>query len=240
MKLLGLFRLLRPASLLVAASFPQLAAAATYDFVLERRTVNVTGRERAGMLINGQLPGPTLRLKEGEDAVINVTNRLGESASIHWHGLIVPPEMDGVPGISPGYGNGIPPGQTFTYRFKVRQSGTYWFHSHSSGEQEQLGIYAPLIIEPREREPFRYDRDYVIMLSDWTDEDPSRILKNLKADSSWYNLNRRTMASLIDELTRAPDADARRAVVEDRVNWDMMRMDRKRRSQATALRGCAA
>src|SRR5436305_2025378 len=83
-------------------------------------------------------PRPTLRLREGEDAVINVTNRLGENASIHWHGLIVPPEMDGVPGISPGYGDGIRPGETFTYRFKVKQAGTYWFHSHSSGAQEQL------------------------------------------------------------------------------------------------------
>lgn len=225
MKPAGLFTLRGLASLFVFAILPQLVAAATHDLVLERRIVNVTGRERPAMLINGQLPGPTLRLQEGEDAVINVTNRLDETASIHWHGLIVPPEMDGVPGISPGYGDGIRPGQTFTYRFKVKQSGTYWYHSHSSGEQEQLGIYAPLIIEPRERDPFRYDRDYVIMLSDWTDEDPSRILKNLKADSSWYNLNRRTMASLIDELTRAPDANARRAVVEDRVTWDMMRMD---------------
>lgn len=226
MRLSGLYELALFAPLLLATILlPQAAAAATHDLVLERRVVNVTGRERVGMLINGQLPGPTLRLKEGEDAVINVTNRLDENASIHWHGLIVPPEMDGVPGIAPGYGDGIPPGETFTYRFKVRQAGTYWFHSHSSGEQEQLGIYAPLIIEPREREPFRYDRDYVIMLSDWTDEDPRRIIKNLKADSSWYNLNRRTMASLIDELTRAPDATARQAVVEDRVTWDMMRMD---------------
>ncbi len=218
-------RLALLASLLLAALLPQRATADTHDLVLERRMVNVTGRERVGMLINGQLPGPPLRLKEGEDAVIHVTNHLDETASIHWHGLIVPPEMDGVPGIAPGYGDGIRPGETFTYRFRVKQAGTYWFHSHSSGEQEQLGIYAPLIIEPREREPFRYDRDYVIMLSDWTDEDPRRILKNLKGDSSWYNLNRRTMASLIQELTQAPGPEARRAIVEDRVTWDMMRMD---------------
>ena len=125
------------------------AVAGTHDIVIERHVVNVTGRERIGMLINGQLPGPILRLREGEVAEINVTNKLDENASIHWHGLIVPPEMDGVPGISPGYGDGIKPGETFTYRFKVRQAGTYWFHSHSSGEQEQLGMYAPLIVEPR-------------------------------------------------------------------------------------------
>lgn len=201
------------------------AVAGTHDIVIERHVVNVTGRERIGMLINGQLPGPILRLREGEDAVINVTNKLDENASIHWHGLIVPPEMDGVPGISPGYGDGIKPGETFTYRFKVRQAGTYWFHSHSSGEQEQLGMYAPLIVEPREREPFTYDLDYVIMLSDWTDEDPKRIIRNLKQDSSWYNFNRRTLVGLIQELSQAPDEKARRAIINDRATWGLMRMD---------------
>ena len=200
-------------------------SAGTHEIVIERHVVNITGRERVGMLINGQLPGPALRLKEGEDAIINVTNRLDENASIHWHGLIVPPEMDGVPGISPGYGDGIRPGETFTYRFKVRQAGTYWFHSHSSGEQEQLGMYAPLIVEPREREPFTYDRDYVIMLSDWTDEDPKRIVRNLKQDSSWYNFNRQTLVGLIQELSRAPSAEARQAIINDRITWSLMRMD---------------
>ncbi|MBX9824837.1 MAG: multicopper oxidase domain-containing protein [Xanthobacteraceae bacterium] len=200
-------------------------SAATHQIVIERRAVNITGRERVGMLINGQLPGPVLRLKEGEDAVIHVTNRLDENASIHWHGLIVPPEMDGVPGISPGFGDGIRPGETFTYRFKVRQAGTYWFHSHSSGEQEQLGVYAPLIVEPRGREPFAYDRDYVIMLSDWTDENPNRIVRNLKSDSSWYNFNRRTLVGLFKELSSAPDAKARQAIINDRITWSLMRME---------------
>ncbi|MDU6376809.1 MAG: multicopper oxidase domain-containing protein, partial [Bradyrhizobium sp.] len=132
-------------SLLILTAGTVSAVAGTHNITIERHVVNVTGRERVGMLINGQLPGPVLRLREGEDAVINVSNRLDENISIHWHGLIVPPEMDGVPGISPGYGDGIKPGETFTYRFKVRQAGTYWFHTHSSGEQEQLGMYAPLI-----------------------------------------------------------------------------------------------
>ncbi|MBX9660504.1 MAG: multicopper oxidase domain-containing protein [Nitrospiraceae bacterium] len=210
------------AALLVAA---QSSFAATHDIVIERHVVNVTGRERVGMLINGQLPGPVLRLKEGEDAVINVTNRLDENASIHWHGLIVPPAMDGVPGISPGYGDGIKPGETFTYRFKVRQSGTYWFHSHSSGEQEQLGMYAPLIIEPRDPDPFKYDREYIIMFSDWTDEDPKRIVRNLKQDSSWYNFNRQTLVGLFQELGHAPNAEARQAIINDRITWSLMRMD---------------
>jgi FtsP/CotA-like multicopper oxidase with cupredoxin domain len=127
------------------------ASAGTYDLVLDRHAVNITGHSSQALLINGQLPGPVLRFKEGENVTVNVTNRLDENASIHWHGLIVPPEMDGVPGVSPGYGNGIEPGATFIYRFKVKQSGTYWYHSHSSGEQEQLGIYGPLIIEPPTR-----------------------------------------------------------------------------------------
>ena len=200
------------------------ALADTHDIVLERWTVNITGRPSVAMLINGQLPGPVLRLREGEDAIINVTNRLDETASIHWHGLIVPPEMDGVPGISPGYGDGIKPGETFTYRFKVRQSGTYWYHSHSSGEQEQLGIYGPLIIQPRNPEPFKYDRDYIIMLSDWTD-DAKWVVHNLKIDSSWYNFNRRTLVGLIRELSEAPTGEARQAIINDRIAWALMRMD---------------
>lgn len=127
-------------------------------------------------------------------------------------------------GISPGYGNGIEPGTTFTYRFKVKQSGTYWYHSHSSGEQEQLGNYAPIIIEPRQPDPFRYDRDYIIMLSDWTDE-ASRVIRNLKIDSSWYNLNRRTLVGLFQELSQAPNEGTCKAIINERIAWSMMRMD---------------
>jgi CopA family copper-resistance protein len=212
------------ASVWFAASAASSAHAGTYDLTLERHTVNITGRNSVAMLINGQLQGPVLHFKEGENVVINVTNRLDETASIHWHGLIVPPEMDGVPGISPGYGDGIPPGQTFTYRFKLKQSGTYWYHSHSSGEQEQLGIYGPMIVEPREREPFRYDRDYIIMLSDWSDEAKS-VIKNLKADAGWYNFNKRTLVGLFQELSKAPSEEARRAIINDRIAWSLMRMD---------------
>ena len=212
------------AALWFAGSATGPAYAGTYDLTLERHAVNITGRTNEALLINGQLPGPVLRFKEGESVAINVTNRLDENASIHWHGLIVPPEMDGVPGISPGYGDGIPPGQTFTYRFKLRQSGTYWYHSHSSGEQEQLGIYGPMIVEPRGPEPFRYDRDYIIMLSDWSDEAKS-VIKNLKADAGWYNFNKRTLVSLFQELSKAPSDEARRAIINDRIAWSLMRMD---------------
>lgn len=200
------------------------ASADTYNPVLERHMMNITGRPAPAMLINGQLPGPLLRFRDGENVTINVTNRLDEVASIHWHGLIVPPEMDGVPGVSPGYGNGIEPGTTFTYRFKVKQSGTYWYHCHSSGEQEQLGIYAPIIIEPRQPDPFRYDRDCIIMLSDWTDE-ASRVIRNLKIDSSWYNFNRRSLVGLFQELSQAPNEDARKAIINERIALSMMRMD---------------
>ena len=212
------------AAVCFASSLESAAYAGTYDLVLDRHAINVTGRDNVALLINGQLPGPVLRFKEGENVVVNVTNRLDENASIHWHGLIVPPEMDGVPGISPGYGDGIPPGQTFTYRFKLKQSGTYWYHSHSSGEQEQLGIYGPMIVEPRGQEPFRYDRDYIIMLSDWSD-DARSIIKNLKAESGWYNFNRRTLVGLFQELNRAPSDVARRAIINDRIAWSLMRMD---------------
>ena len=118
--------------------------------------------------VNGTVPGPLIRLKEGQNVRLHVTNNLAEDSSIHWHGLLLPFDQDGVPGFS---FEGIPPGETFTYRFPVRQAGSYWFHSHS-GTQEQEGMYAPLIIDPAGEDPVRYDRDYSIVLSDWTDEDP--------------------------------------------------------------------
>jgi len=126
--------------------------------------------------INGSLPAPLIRLREGREAVLRVTNKLDEYTSIHWHGILLPFEMDGVPGVSfPG----IAPGETFEYRYPVRQSGTYWYHSHS-GLQEQLGHYGALVVDPAEPEPFEYDREYVIVLSDWTFSDPSEVMRNLK------------------------------------------------------------
>ena len=162
--------------------------------------------------VNGGIPGPEIRLREGQDITLRVSNALGEDTSIHWHGLLVPPEMDGVPGVSfPG----IPPATTFEYRFPVRQSGTYWYHSHS-GFQEQTGIYGPLIIEPREPEPYDYQREFTIVLSDWTFENPHRVLANLKRYGGYYNFQRRTLANLGDE---GPGALA------DRFSWARMRMD---------------
>lgn len=198
-------------------AFPSMpAAAGTYDLTIEAKTVNFTGRDREAMTINGQIPAPTLRFKEGEDVVINVTNKLKVESSIHWHGFILPYQMDGVPGISfPG----IKPGETFTYRFKVRQSGTYWYHSHSS-MQEQQGMYGPIIIEPAKREPYRYDRDYVVMLSDWSDESPHAILSNLKKKSDYYNYNQRTVGTFLDDAAKKGFG----AAMRDRLEWGEMRM----------------
>ena len=207
------------AVLAAAILFAAPAGAATYDLVLDRHTINVTGRERPAMLINGQLPGPVLRFKEGEDVTIRVTNRLNEPSSIHWHGLILPSEQDGAPGISDGF-SGIMPGETFTYKFPIVQAGTYWYHSHTA-TQEQAGIYAPIIIEPKNREPFRYDREYVVMLSDWTDENPENIVRNLKLYPGYYNNNRRTLMDFFRDARK----DGFTTALKDRLMWGEMRMD---------------
>ncbi|MEW6324223.1 MAG: copper resistance system multicopper oxidase [Nitrospirota bacterium] len=197
------------------AAAPVLAG--EYSLVIDETTVNITGRERTAMTINGAVPGPALRLREGEEVILRVTNRLKKTTSIHWHGLIVPNSMDGVPGISFEH---IHPGETFTYRFTVKQSGTYWYHSHS-GLQEQAGIYSPLIIDPAEPEPFRYDREYVVMLSDWTDERPDRVLAKLKKQSGYYNFNKSTVVDFFRDVGQ----EGWRAAVSGRLMWNRMRMD---------------
>lgn len=207
---------------LLAAGLVGITAAAdaqSYDLVLEERMVNITGRDRPAMLVNGQLPGPVLRFKEGEQATIKVTNKLNEITSIHWHGLLLPSAQDGVPGVSNGF-QGIRPGETYTYNFPLIQGGTYWYHSHSA-TQEQRGVYAPIIIEPKNREPYRYDREYLIMLSDWTDENPDKIISNLKAYPGYYNYNKRTLVALF----RDAKDQGLGAAVRDRWMWAKMRMD---------------
>jgi CopA family copper-resistance protein len=190
--------------------------AGTYNLEIATKTVNITGENREAMAINGQIPGPTLRFKEGEDVVINVTNRLKVDTSIHWHGILLPYQMDGVPGISyPG----IKPGETFTYRFTAKQSGTYWYHSHS-GLQEQAGIYGPLVIEPAKKEAFRFDRDYVVMLSDWTDEKPETVFRKLKLKSDYYNYNQRTLGTFMEDAKKKGVG----ATMRDRMDWGDMRM----------------
>jgi CopA family copper-resistance protein len=175
------------------------------------------GRTANAIALNGSIPGPLLRLREGQEAVIRVTNHLDEITSIHWHGLILPPEMDGVPGVSFA---GIQPRSVFTYRFPVRQSGTYWAHSHSGG-QELLGLYFPLIIDPAEPEPFSYDRDYVVMLSDWSFESPERIVSKLKKQAGYYNYQRRTAGDFFRDVGR----NGLLATLGERLAWSKMRMD---------------
>ncbi len=146
------------------------------ELEISRTQVNFTSNSRMATTINGSIPAPTLRLREGDEVTIRVTNRLSVDSSIHWHGIILPYQMDGVPGIS---FKGMPPGETFTYQFTLQQSGTYWYHSHS-GFQEVTGMYGALIIEPRAGEPDRADKDYVVQLSDWTDEDTMHAFRELK------------------------------------------------------------
>ncbi len=186
------------------------------ELVLEEASINITGRSRGATAVDGSVPGPTLRLREGDTVTIDVTNRLSEDTSIHWHGVRLPANMDGVPGLSfPG----IRPGETFTYRFPVVQRGTYWYHSHS-GMQEQLGLYGPLIFEPREPEPYAYERDYVVVLSDWSDENPRTIVSNLKQQSDYYNFHQRTVGTFVSDVrTRGWGA-----TIGDRLLWGRMRM----------------
>jgi CopA family copper-resistance protein len=178
--------------------------------------VNITGRARTATAINGQLPAPILRWREGDTITLAVTNRLSEPTSIHWHGIRTPSPMDGVPGLSFA---GIPPGQTFVYRFPVHQSGTYWYHSHSAF-QEQTGVYGPIIIEPKGGYAHPFDRDYVVLLSDWSDESPETIVSNLKFQSDYYNFHQRTLGTFIDDVNRKGLAET----VSDRLMWGQMRM----------------
>lgn len=187
-----------------------------FDLDLSYRRVNFTGREKSATVVNGMLPGPLLRWKEGDEVTLRVGNRLAVESSIHWHGIILPADMDGVPGFS---FNGIAPGETFEYRFRVRQHGTYWYHSHS-GFQEQTGLYGAIIIDPAGASPFTADRDHAVVLSDWSDEDPHAILANLRKESHYYNTNRRTAGDLWRDIRDQGVA----ATWRERDMWNRMRM----------------
>ena len=194
---------------IAAAGSARELAGPHFDLTVDYLPVNYTGSARNAVAINGQVPAPTLRMRQGDEVSIRVTNRLREQTSIHWHGFIVPADMDGVPGLS---FNGIPPGATFTYRFKVNQSGTYWYHSHSRF-QEQVGLYGAIVVERRGGERHRADREHVLLLSDWTDHDPERIYATLKKQSNYYNFNKLTAR----EYLALPPAERRM--------WSSMRMD---------------
>jgi CopA family copper-resistance protein len=188
----------------------------TFDLTIDRRPLVVGGRTSSAIAVNGVVPAPLLRWREGDSVTLRVHNRLDEDTSIHWHGILLPFDMDGVPGISfPG----IAPDETFTYRFTVRQAGTYWYHSHSN-LQEQLGHYGPLIIEPREADPVAYDREHVLVLSDWTFKDPHRLLGQLKKASDSLDYQKRTA----QDFLRDARMGGFKAAVADRLMWGRMRM----------------
>ena len=191
---------------------------ASFDLSIGETPMNFTGSTKMAQTINGSIPGPLIRWREGDTVTLRVANRLAdESTSIHWHGVVLPADMDGVPGLS---FRGIRPGETFTYQFDVRQAGTYWYHSHS-GFQEQRGIYGPLVIEPRGDDPIKSDREHVILLSDWTDETPARVFAKLKKQSDYYNYGKRTLGDFLRDIRKRGLG----ATLADREAWGNMRMN---------------
>ncbi len=193
------------------------AYAGSYHLDIAKQTVNITGTPVEKITINGSIPGPTLHFTEGEEAVITVTNHMDEDTSVHWHGLLLDGAMDGVPGLN-GF-PGIKPGETFTYRFPIRQTGTYWYHAHSLA-QEQDGHYGSLVITPKGKDPVQADREYVVLLSDFTEEDGDKILPNLKLDAGYYNFNKRTIGDFFKDVEQQGFA----AAWKDRREWGEMRM----------------
>lgn len=186
------------------------------DLTIGRAPIDVDGKRDSAVDINGTVPGPLIRMKEGEEVLIRVKNELDENTSIHWHGILPPFQMDGVPHVS---FDGIEPGRTFEYRYTLHQNGTYWYHSHS-GLQEQVGTYGPIIVEPAEDDPVVYDRTYPVMLSDWTFEDPHEILENLVKGEEYYNFQRRDFGAFIHDIKEKSFGGA----AKDYLSWAKMRM----------------
>ncbi|WP_271197954.1 copper resistance system multicopper oxidase [Pseudomonas turukhanskensis] len=211
---LGLWR--TPVWAVTSPGQPNVLTGTDFDLFIGETPVNITGTARTAMAINGSIPGPILRWREGDTVTLRVKNRLTEDTSTHWHGIILPANMDGVPGLS---FHGIAPDGMYEYKFKVNQNGTYWYHSHS-GLQEQIGVYGALVIDAKEPEPFSYDRDYVVMLTDWTDEDPTRLLAKLKKQSDYYNQHKRTVGDFINDVSEQGWS----AAVADRKMWAEMKM----------------
>ncbi|MEO8020216.1 MAG: copper resistance system multicopper oxidase [Pseudomonadota bacterium] len=207
----------RGRALAAGADTPAELIGPDFHLTIDELPVNITGAARRAVAVNGQVPAPLLRMRQGDTVTIRVTNNLREQTSIHWHGIIVPADMDGVPGLS---FNGIAPGATFTYRFKVNQSGTYWYHSHSRF-QEQIGLYGPLVVERRGGERHAADREHTLLLSDWTDHDPEHIYATLKRSSGYYNFGKRTAQDFLADVREKGFS----ATVAERRMWGAMRMD---------------
>lgn len=219
--LLGLSPLLKPAwaqqAAMTRTGKAPVLSGTEFNLTIAETMVNYTGKPRMATTINGSIPGPILHWREGDTVTLRVINRLPVSTSIHWHGIILPFRMDGVPGVS---FTGIAPGETFVYRFKVQQSGTYWYHSHT-GFQEQTGMYGAIIIDPARGGRIRADRDYVVQLSDWTDEDPLDVFAKLKKQSDYYNFNQLTAGEFLQDASE----QGLGAAIARRRMWNRMRMN---------------
>ena len=198
------------------ANIPTVLTGTQFDLSIDASPVNFTGRTRPAVTVNGSLPAPVLRWREGDTVTLRVANRLPVESSVHWHGILLPANMDGVPGLS---FDGIHPGETFTYRFDIRQSGTYWYHSHSLF-QEQAGLYGAIVIDPREPAPYSFDREHVVLLSDWTDLAPASLFRRMKKMAGYDNFHKRTVGDFFDDVSR----DGLSATLGDRGQWGRMRM----------------
>src|SRR5690554_1651726 len=196
-----------------------------FDLTIDYKDVNFTGKKARATVVNQLLPAPLLRWQEGDTVTLRVKNNLDVVSSIHWHGIILPTEMDGVPGFS---FDGIMPGETFEYQFTLQQSGTYWYHSHS-GFQEQTGVYGPIIIDPAKPDPVKYDREYVVMFSDWSDTPPEKIYANLKKQSIYYNYSERTVSNLFADIKEKGLLNT----WKERSMWNDMRMSDRDISDVT-------
>lgn len=213
------------ASPLAALNSPTILSGNQFDLQIGYQKVNFTGTERIATSVNGILPGPILRWKEGERVTLRVTNNLKEDSSIHWHGIILPSTMDGSPGFDFA---GIKPGETYEYQFDVQQNGTYWYHSHS-GFQEQTGLMGSIIIEPKDPDPVAYDREMVVLLSDWTDEAPEKVYAKLKKMSHYYNFRERTVSDNWSDIKTKGIAKT----WSERKMWNQMRMNQTDISDVT-------
>ncbi len=200
-----------------APAGPSVLRGTEFHLEIGERLVNFTGLSRRATVVNGQLPAPLLCWRQGDTVTIRVTNRLTVPTSIHWHGIILPADMDGVPGLS---FDGIEPGRTFTYRFPVNQAGTYWYHSHSRF-QEQVGLYGPILIAPNGADPHAADRDHIVLLSDWTDTDPERIYRLLKVQSDYFNYGKRTAGDFLADVRKRGLSQT----LAERRMWGGMRMN---------------
>jgi CopA family copper-resistance protein len=188
-----------------------------FDLDIGMLPVNLTGAQRVATVVNGSLPAPVLRWRQGDTVTLRVRNSLATTSSIHWHGIVLPADMDGVPGLS---FMGIAPGSSYTYRFTVNQSGTYWYHSHSRF-QEQTGLYGAIVVEPRAGERQHAEREHVVLLSDWSDSDPEHIYATLKKQSNYYNFAQPTAGDFL----RDAQAGGVGAALDRRAMWNRMRMD---------------